>query len=295
MKQMLRDLQAAWDALERDDFRFAEARAREVLAGAPDDAEALYLLGSTHLFEGRLQDALPPLSAAARELQRRGVCYRLGHCQFGLGDLDGAESSLRRETQAYPESASAWNTLGTVLAARERKEDALAAFQAALRLDPAHAEAGVNAASLLHAAGRNSEALPLLERVVAAHPGLAQAHHNLGQVLHALHRYEQAAASFGRARALDPQAPDALSLQVWSELFACDWQHIDAHIAALRSQARALRLPVPPFVMLSVTASPEEQLRAIRSYMEAQGAGTLPTRPRAARAPGQRLRIAYLS
>ncbi|MBK6007916.1 tetratricopeptide repeat protein [Ramlibacter ginsenosidimutans] len=292
---MLAPLKDAWDALDRDDFRLAEARAREAIARDAQDAEALYLLGSTFLFEGRLPEALAPLTAAAARLQRRGVGYRLGHCQFGLGDLAGAEASLRREAQAYPQSADAQNTLGSVLSAQGRHAEALEAFQAALRVNPAHVEALVNAGTALHTLGRHAEALPLLERAAAAQPGFAHAHLNLGLVQHALQRYEEAAASVGRALAIDPDLPYGLSSQVWAELFACDWRAIGPHIAALRAQAREQRVPVSPFMLLAVTDSPAEQLQATQVYLRDKDFGERPplSRPMRTRAP--RIRIAYLS
>lgn len=288
-------LQPAWDALDRDDFRFAERVARAALARAPQDGQALFLLGSTFLFEGRLQDALGPLTAAAARLEERGVRYRLGHCQFGLGDLAGAEASLRRETGAYPESANAHNTLGSVLAAQGRHEEALDAFLAALRADASHAEANANAGNSLHAAGRNQEALALLQRAVAAQPGFAQAHQNLGLVLQALRRHEEAAASFRRAREIVPDLPYALSSEIWSRLSACDWRELDANIAALRTQVRENRTPAAPFVLLSVLDSPAEQLQAAQLYLRDKGAVPRPPLPRAARARRDRLRIAYVS
>lgn len=289
------DVEEAWRALDRDDFRFAEARARAVLAGAPEDGEALYLLGSTFLFEGRLDEALPPLSAAASRLQRRGVGFRLGYCQYALGDLASAESTLRRETRAFPESASAHNTLGTVLAAQERHQEALDAFLAAVRADPASGEANVNAGTALHALGRTEEALVLLERAAAAQPDLAQTHQSLGVVLHAMRRYEEAAACFGRVREIDPDHPYALTSQVWAELFACDWREIGPHIAALRAQARGMRVPVSPFMVLGVTDSPIEQLQATQVHLHESGAGPKAPLVRPARSREPRLRLAYLS
>jgi predicted O-linked N-acetylglucosamine transferase (SPINDLY family) len=288
-------MQAAWDALERNDFRFAEAAAREALARSPDDGEALYLLGSTLLFEGRLREALEPLRAAAARLQRRGVGYRLGHCHFGLGELAAAEQALRRETQAHPDYANAHNTLGAVLAALGRHDEALAAFLAALRIDPLHGEASNNAGNALHALGRNGEALPHLERAAAALAGRADVHHNLGLVLHALRRYEEAAASCARARELDPRLPYALSSLVWAELFACDWRALGPHIEALRAQVRENRVPASPFTLLSVTDSPAEQLQGTRLYLADSGGGPRAPLPRAAGAPRAKLRLAYLS
>lgn len=98
--------QAAWQALERDDFRFAENIAREALGRSPGDGEALYLLGSTLLFEGRHREALAPLLQAAAVLARRGVRYRLGHCHLALGELELAEQALRAETLARSSTIS---------------------------------------------------------------------------------------------------------------------------------------------------------------------------------------------
>lgn len=139
-------LQAAWQALERDDFAFAESAARETLERSPQDGEAFYLLGSALLFAGRHAEALAPLGEAAVRLQRRGVGYRLGHCRLALGDFAGAEAALRREIELHPESANAHNTLGVALVRQGKHEQALAAFLAALRIDPAHAEARRNGA-----------------------------------------------------------------------------------------------------------------------------------------------------
>jgi predicted O-linked N-acetylglucosamine transferase (SPINDLY family) len=287
-------MQAAWDALDRDDFRFAEAAARQALARSPEDGEALYLLGSAFLFEGRLREALAPLQGAATRLQRRGVGYRLGHCYFGLGDLAAAEQALRRETQAHPGYANAFNTLGAVLAAQGRGEHALAEFVAALRIDPLHGEASNNAGNALHALGRDEEALPLLQSATTALPGRADVHHNLGLVLHALRRYEEAAAAFSRALELDPRLPYGLSSLVWSELFACDWRAIGPHIAALRAQVRENRVPVSPFTLLSATDSPEEQLQGTQLYLADTGSGRHEPIRRPAPAHS-RLRVAYLS
>ena len=138
-------LDAAWQALERDDFALAERAARETLARAPEDGEALYLLGSALLFAGRHAEALAPLEAAAKRVGRRGVGYRLGHCRLALGDFQAAETALRRETELHPESANAHNTLGVALVRQRKHEQALAAFLAALSIEPAHAEARRNA------------------------------------------------------------------------------------------------------------------------------------------------------
>src|SRR5690348_15574060 len=172
-------MQAAWQALARNDFRFAERTAREVLARSPCDPEALYLLGSTLLFEGRFAEARGPLESAAGRVERRGAGFRLGHCCLALGELAAAEQALRDEVRRHPNFADAHNTLGVALVSQAKNEEALAAFRAALALEPAHAEANSNAANLLFTLGRAEQALPYAERAVAAKPQLADAQLNL--------------------------------------------------------------------------------------------------------------------
>jgi protein O-GlcNAc transferase len=288
-------MQSAWEALERNDFRFAEAAAREALAASPADGEALYLLGSTLLFEGRFGEALSPLTAAFGKLARRGVAYRLGHCHLALGDLARAEEALRHEARVYPESANAHNTLGVALARQSRNDEALAEFFAAIRLEEGHGEANNNAGNALRTLGRYAEALPYQQRAVAAQPDSADALQNLGLTLHDLRRFDEAAAGFRRVLALEPRMPYALSSLVWSELHACDWRDIREHVAALRAGVTAGTALALPFTLIAVSDSPAEQRRCAELHLrEVLGSGCEPL-SRATRLAPARLRLAYLS
>lgn len=288
-------MQAAWDALERDDFRFAENAAREALAKAPADGEALYLLGSTLLFEGRFQEALGPLSDAFARLQRRGVGYRLGHCHLALGDFHRAEEALRRETRAYPDSANAHNALGVALVNQSRHDEALAAFLAAVELDPRHAEAHNNAANALSALDRGAEAIRHFERAVEANPDLADAHYNLGLSYQALQRHEEAIPGLTRALAAAPRMHYALSGLVWSEISICRWQDAVPHVAALRAQVREGRIASAPFTLVGVSPSPAEQRQCAELYVRDKVPDALEPLWRGARYRRPRVRLAYLS
>jgi predicted O-linked N-acetylglucosamine transferase (SPINDLY family) len=287
-------MKAAWDALERNDFRFAERAAREALARSPQDAEALYLLGSTLLFQGRFAEARGPLEDAAAGQPRRGVRYRLGHCYLALGDPAGAEHILRAEIAQYPQSANAHNTLGVALVNQAKPAAALAAFRAALDLEPAHAEANANAANLLFILDRPEEALPLATRALETHPELTGAALSQGLILHALKHYEEAVASLERAYRLDPDTPYALSALVWSALHCCDWRAREAHLAALHEQVRAGRVPASPFTLIAVSDSPAEQAQCAARYVRETFPERRPLRRNPPPADG-RIRLAYLS
>ncbi|HUQ75134.1 MAG TPA: tetratricopeptide repeat protein [Burkholderiales bacterium] len=288
------NLEAGWQALERDDFAAAERAARAVLVERAEDAEALYLLGSTWLFAGRAREALQPLSAAARRDSRRGILYRLGHCYLALGQPEAAADALRREVAAHPESAPAHNTLGVALVQQRHHEAALAEFLAALAIDERHAEANNNAANALAALGRADEAVSYLQRAVEINPGLPDAHHNLGLLLQSLRRHEEAIPSFARAVELAPRTPYALSSLVTSEIAVCRWQEAAPHIVALRAQVREGVVPAVPFTVLAVSPSAEEQLRCAETFTrDTIGSRSAPPRP--LRPKRDRIRLAYLS
>jgi tetratricopeptide (TPR) repeat protein len=90
-----------------------------------------------------------------------------------------------------------------------RREEALAAFEQALRLDPNNALAYSNRGKVLHELGRPKEALASFEQALRLDPDLAVAHNNLGLMLCELGRPKEALASFEQALRLDPNYGDA--------------------------------------------------------------------------------------
>jgi protein O-GlcNAc transferase len=291
---MTQELAAGWDAIQRDDFAGAERLARAALAVTPQDGEALYLLGSSLLFQERFGEALAPLTEAQRRLARRGVRHRVGYCHLALGDFPRAEALLRAEVEAHPDLVDAWNALGVALVNQSRLPAALAAFQEAARRDPGSAAAHNNVANVLGDLGRHQEALPHLQRAVQSNPQLADSHHNLGMLLQRLKRHEEAADALEQALKLAPRMTYTLSYLAWNELAACRWQRLPARIEALRAQVREGAL-VEPFTLVAVSESAEEQKLCAERHVAAM----LPARGgpfwRGERYRHERIRLAYLS
>lgn len=287
-------LAAGWQAIDRDDLAGAERVARAALAAAPQDGEALYLLGSSLLFQDRFAEALAPLGEAERLAPKRGVRHRLGYCHLALGDFARAEALLRQEVAAHPDLVNAWNALGVALVNQANPAEALAAFQEAARLDPRSANAHNNIANVLGDLGRDAEALPHLQKAVELDPNLADAHYNLGVLLEGLKRHDEAIASLQQALRVAPGTPHALGHLVWNEMAACRWEALPAHTEALREQVRAGGA-VEPFVFLAVSHSAQEQrLCAERHTRDKLPAGAAPLW-RGERYAHQRIRLAYLS
>lgn len=149
----------------------AMALAREVLQADPAHAGALTLLWNLAL---DLETPGAAADALARAIERRGDVARFHHM------------------------------LGCVLQAQGQIEDAIAAFQRALALDPGFAGAHNNLGCLLEAAGDLAGATAAYRAATVADARLAQARYNLGNACRQAGALEEAADHIGAALALDP-------------------------------------------------------------------------------------------
>lgn len=112
---------------------------------------------------------------------------------------------------AQPDNPRAWSTLGQSLFDAGRTEEAIANYEAAVRLDPEHFEARNNLGIALLAAGRMAEAEPHLAAAVRLEPAYAQAHSNLGMALYAVGRRDDALRHLRQALALRSDYAEAHS------------------------------------------------------------------------------------
>lgn len=161
-----------------------EARIRyaEVLSERPGrEADAARIWAEV---AARLPDPVPALLNQAVLLGRAGE--------------RGAQVGVLTElAQARPE-AEVFHHLGIALRHAERFDDALAATDRALAIDPAHRDAWWNRGSVLALLGRGDEAADAVERCVTVDPGVA------GQLWHdsdfdAIREHPRFRAATGRA------------------------------------------------------------------------------------------------
>ena len=98
---------------------------------------------------------------------------------------------------------------GNILRDMGRFDEALAAYDQAIALDPSCADAHGNRGAALHELERPGEALPSIEKALLLRPDHAPSYNNQGLVLGALWRFEEALASYDCAMRLDPGYADA--------------------------------------------------------------------------------------
>jgi len=114
-----------------------------------------------------------------------------------------AETHFRQLLAEAP-SAEVYNNLGHAVGNQGRRNDAIAAFEQAVILEPATAESWQNLGNHLHAAGRRVDARQALHRAAALTPDSPEVWQNLGLVHQGLGELDDAYTCFRRALALHP-------------------------------------------------------------------------------------------
>jgi len=124
-------------AAERGDFVRAEAIARSLLAHDPNDVHGLQIVGYAAFQQGDNARALDAYLRANRAAPGQpALLYWIGVLFKERGDLVQAERAFRNATTLNPKYSEAWCQLGETLYLIDRKEDAAAAYEAALSAEP---------------------------------------------------------------------------------------------------------------------------------------------------------------
>jgi tetratricopeptide (TPR) repeat protein len=134
-------------------------------AAIGDDTTALPLLTQAI----GLYDRDPDVLLARGQLYLRQADYELAR-----GDFSAAITLLERSAQASPERRTAYLGLGQALLGLARPVDAIAAFQAVLRLAPGHFEATLGLGQAQVGAGRLADAVETLTAALEAAETAAQ-------------------------------------------------------------------------------------------------------------------------
>ncbi|HEX3502528.1 MAG TPA: tetratricopeptide repeat protein [Xanthobacteraceae bacterium] len=192
-------------------LRDAEKLYARVLKAAPNQYDALNLLGTIKAQQGHIGEAHRLFAAAVKANPA---------APQGLSNLGQALHALKRGAEAleYLDRARALaaddiNILyqhANVLLSLDRPSEALSEFQAVLARAPQHVEARVNCGLAQAALGLSEQALAEFDAALALAPGHPGAHYNRGVALIKLGRYEEAVAANDRALAVEPGHSNAL-------------------------------------------------------------------------------------
>ncbi len=150
------------------------------------------------------------------------------------GRLVDAEALYRQVLAAGPDYRTQY-LLAVLLFQQQRADEAMAAVDLALSLNPGAVESVMLKGVLLQALGRAAEALAHFADVTTRQPGQAEAWYNQGVVLAGLGRREEAVAAYDRALALQP------SVAIWANRGAA-LTELKRYAEALDSSDAALAL-----------------------------------------------------
>lgn len=179
----------------------------------PGNADALLNLAGVHAAEGRTAQAERSIRRAL-QVNPNSVpaLAQLAELRRDQGDLEGA-SALFRQALEIDRQPYVYLGLGDVLQRAGRFDEAIAAFAAALELDPDSATAHYDLGVTYDRLGRGEEAVAAYERSLELQPeGLqaAQALNNLGAMAQDAGDLERAGTLFERAVDTAPRHLESL-------------------------------------------------------------------------------------
>jgi len=120
------------------------------------------------------------------------------------GQMEPAETALKRALSIDPYDAAAYDLMGRVLSGKNEMSRALYSFQKATRLRPGYGPYLYNYALALAAAQRLDEARTQAQAAVNADPNLAEGHALLGKLLARDQRLAEAVSEYQQAVKLQP-------------------------------------------------------------------------------------------
>ncbi|MGE5584453.1 MAG: tetratricopeptide repeat protein [Bacillota bacterium] len=138
-------------------------------------------------------------------------CVDRGCGLLGRGRLDDAQAAFEAAIALDPENAQARNKLGVVLAHKGRLDEARVRFEEALALNPRFAAAMSNLGNIYKEKKMLDRAVEFYKMALSVEPDHATAHHNLGVVYRQMGMIDRAVSHFKQAHRLELRAVNSES------------------------------------------------------------------------------------
>jgi Tfp pilus assembly protein PilF len=258
-----RALEQAAIALSNNRPSDAEQLTTEILKSDPRNIRALHILGCALLSQGRAQEALTPLEAAARGRHDAEIDTHLAMALCQTGRHEDALTRLKRATRRQLTYAPAFHELGCLLSEMDRDAEAVEAFCHGIAIAPMMPDLSVQLGyahlrcrNAIAARGAFAQALDIVPHSPDALFGMAKSHQEIGE-------NREAAGFFRRYLAIKPNDAGA-----WITYGHCllEQGELDNGYACFRTAARG---------------SPQRYARALGSLI-ASGHGRFWLKPSAA-------------
>lgn len=183
----------------------AEAAYRALLAEAPDDPNALQLLGVVLTQRGDPARGVEAMRRSLAIQPGQPVVYaNLGNAQVALDAHEAALESYERALEALPDYAPAHYGRGNALFALRRYAAAEASYRRATEIVPGFIAAQQRRAQALGILEQHPAVLEVCKALLELDPANVEARFLTGAALAALGEWQRALASFAAALAADP-------------------------------------------------------------------------------------------
>ena len=229
---------------QQGDLEQAEKNYRAILDVAPDNADALHLLGVVSMQKQDNPAAIGLISHAIQIFPNQPIFHNnLGNAYRNSGYFEQAITSYQKALQIRPDLVETYINMGVAYHQSADLEQAAAAFQKAITLKPNCAEAHYNLgntfkeqqlfgkaiycyqqaaslkpvlvealynqASILEKQARFDEAIVCLKQCIQFKPDWAEAHSNLAKLSKQLGFLDEAIAHYQKAIHLKPELDEA--------------------------------------------------------------------------------------
>lgn len=196
-------LQEAVSLHQQGRLREAEKLYTRALKSAPDNFDALHLLGLVKAQSGQMGEAYRLMSAALKiNPKAPDALINLANVLHALKRDAEALDCLDKALAMRPDDLEALLYRGNALSALNRSREALTCFDAVLTCSPGRGDALLNRGSAFATLGQHAQALADFDALLAQVPNHAEALYNRGTALLDLGRHAEALAAFDRTLAL---------------------------------------------------------------------------------------------
>ncbi len=205
------ELGSSFLALEK--YSDAEAAFKQAMA-IEDDSCASCGLGMVYHRQGREDEAAKTLKKAI-SLNPKDTCAydQLGRMYYDLGQYTESIEAFRQEVELQPSSV-AYHFLGNGYYFTEKLEDALAAYQEAIRLTPNYEEAYIELGKVYIRLGCHADAIDSYQHALKLQPDDVIAHVGLGFTQFKQGNKDAAMRQYRILRELDPKWAERLLREI---------------------------------------------------------------------------------
>jgi tetratricopeptide (TPR) repeat protein len=187
-------------------MREAEKLYARALKAAPDNFDALHLLGLIKAQNGQMGEAYRFMSAALKiNPNVPDVLINFANVLHALKRDSEALDCLDKAIARRPNDAEAMLYRGNALSALDRAQEAVSCFDAVLARNPSRGDALLNRGTVLAKLGRHRQALADFDALLVQAPSNVEALYNRGTALLDLDRFGEAIEAFDRLLAQAPQ------------------------------------------------------------------------------------------